>query len=144
MSYQNLQFNILPFDWPKENITLYFHREEQPKAHRLHRSLFPDELETIFPGIENSEQDFVATSFDQPMEGFVPLVIDPRTDNPVLVKRYFNRKIYTYFKHQRQMIVRTGFINENQVWVPAGKLNTADCYVYECFSLHVQLQTVSD
>lgn len=82
MSNQNLEFNTLPFDWPKGNIILYINGEEQAKIPRLHKRQFPYDIETYLPGIMQPGQNFIATSFDRPMKGFFPIVIDPRTDNP--------------------------------------------------------------
>jgi hypothetical protein len=73
MNNQNLQFNIIPFDWPEEEVTFYFHREGknfhgegQAQQYRLHQRLFPYQLDCIFPGVKRQGAEYVATSFDRP------------------------------------------------------------------------------
>ena len=57
MQEQNLFFNILTFDWPKQTVTFYFHEEEQDKFPRIHRSLFPKQIANIFLQVAaNNEQ----------------------------------------------------------------------------------------
>lgn len=49
--HQSLLFNIIPFDFPAEEKTFYFSLQEVKNSNRLHRTLFPNNTETIFPGI---------------------------------------------------------------------------------------------
>jgi len=48
---QNLFFNILTFDWPKGPVNLYYSRTNQGTGQELYFTLFPNEVEQIFPGI---------------------------------------------------------------------------------------------
>ncbi|GBE16192.1 hypothetical protein BMS3Abin15_00004 [bacterium BMS3Abin15] len=54
MNNPNLTFNILTFDFPTENQTFYFARDDIAKSHKIHKSLFPKEIESIFPGISRA------------------------------------------------------------------------------------------
>jgi hypothetical protein len=94
--------------------------------------------------VKDRAENFIGVSFSEPVDGFTPYVIDPKTENEDLVKRYYNRRIFEYFRYHCDRIVQTGFINENIIWVPAGGLSTADYWVFERFFLQVKLRTVSD
>ena len=118
MQEQNLFFNILTFDWPKQPVTFYFHEEEQDKFPRIHRSLFPKQIADIFPQVvTNPAKEFISCAFTGEAEGFTPLNIDFKTDNPDLIKRFYNKQIGYYFRKVRDKIVKVGFIKENQILV---------------------------
>lgn len=144
MAAEKLYFNILTFDFPKEPQTFYFSREEQGICSRIHRTLFPKHIETIFPGITAGGAEFIYTTYTYQKEGFTPLQIDFKTDTPDLIKKFYNRQINYFFKKVKNQIVRKGFINENQIWVPSAKHSTREFAVYEKFSLKVQLCSVSN
>jgi hypothetical protein len=137
MDAQNLQYNIIPFGWPDEEVTFYFNRDAHPNHYRLHQRLFPNELERVFPGVEGSGVEFAATSFDRPMEGFVPLDIDLQYDNTELAKLYFQYKVLTYFQGLGNLVTGRGFTKGVQVWAPAFKYHTAEFLTFECFTLRV-------
>ena len=143
MNEQNLHFNIFTFDFPSDNLTFYFSTEDIDKNHKIHKTLFPKNIESVFPGIQSNGTDFIYTTFTGEKEGFHPLVIDLTNENPDLVKRYYNRQINFYFRRIKQQIVKVGFIKENQVWVHVPKLSTSQWNTYMKFSLKVQLCTVS-
>ncbi len=143
MQQQNLFFNILTFDFPAENQTFYFTKEEIQKSHRLHKSLFPNEVDSLFPGISNNGTDFIYTTFAGKTKDFLPLSIDFTKENQDLIKRYYNRQISYYFGKTKKQIVKTGFIKENQIWIKAPTLSTNQWDVYMKFSLKIQLCTVS-
>ena len=124
MSAPNLIFNILTFDWPETNQTFYFSEEENCNYPRLHKTLFPKNIETIFPSIKNNtEKNFISTSYSGEIEGFIPISIDFKSENPDLIKRFYNRQINFYFARINEQIVRTNFIKENQIWL----LDTNGC-----------------
>ncbi|MCU7548164.1 hypothetical protein OCK74_03520 [Chitinophagaceae bacterium LB-8] len=140
MSKQNLQTNVLPFDWPEETILMYFNKKEQPNSYRLNNSRFPKRWATLFPDL--NPPDFIYTSFEQPEEGFVSQAIDVRTDHPGFVQHYYHHKLHQHFKEQDELIVAPGFTNGINIWEPENE--TADCYGFERFFLRVQLRTLSD
>ncbi|RFM29587.1 Piwi domain-containing protein [Deminuibacter soli] len=144
MANQTLYFNIIPFDLPAEEKTFYFSLEETKKSNRLHRTLFPNDIETIFPGILSDNTEFIYTTFDYAKEGFTALSIDFKTENQDLLRKYYNRQIRYYFRKEKEQLVRTGFIGQNQVWVKATKLSTKQITVYHKFSLKIQFQEVSN
>jgi hypothetical protein len=143
MLSQNLYFNILTFDFPQEKQALYFSKQETPFSQRIHRSLFPNEIERIFPGVTTDGTEFIYSTFDFPKNGFTPLNIDFRTDNQYLVCRFYNRKINYYFKKVSNQLVRSGFIGQNQVWIYSNELSDEKYSVYYKFSLKIQLANVS-
>ncbi len=142
MPSQNLLFNIVTFDFPKEDQVLYFSKTEEGRCHRLHWTLFPKDIESIFPGVKSNGTEFIYTTYNYEKEGFVPLAINFAKDNPDLVKKYYNRKIFLYFKKELKIIAKQGFINENIVWLPSQ--DKAQLFnIYDKFSIRVQLCTVS-
>lgn len=144
MQEQNLFFNILTFDWPKQPVTFYFHEEEQEKFPRIHRSLFPKQITSVFPQVLfNPAKEFISCAYTGEADGFTPLDIDFKTDNPDLVKRFYNKQIGYYFRKVKDKIVKVGFIKENQIWLPVPKESNAQYNVFDKYTLKVQLCTVT-
>ena len=141
---QDLFFNVLTFDWPKEPVTLYFSNESNDRCQDLYFSLFPNEAESLFPGLVRNSTNTLHTTFGYPAEGFQPLSIDLKNENQDFVKRYYNHQINYYFRKIAKKIVRTGFVNENQVWLKTSVGGTDLYDVYEKFSLKVQISLISD
>jgi hypothetical protein len=144
MSTPNLSFNILTFDFPAENQTFYFAKDDVAKSHKIHKSLFPKEIDSIFPGINNNGTDFIYTTFTGEKEGFTPLKINLSTENEDLLKRYYNRQINYYFSKVKEQIVKVGFVKENQVWFYSQQHSNAQFHSYLKFSLRIQIKTVSN
>lgn len=140
---QNLFFNILTFDWPKGPVNLYYSRTNQGTGQELYFTLFPNEVEQIFPGIVRNSTNKIYTSFGYAAEGFTLLPTKLQTENPDLVKRYYNDTINYYFRKKLGLIVKKGFINETQVWLKDERAGTEIFDVYHKFSLRVQIATVS-
>lgn len=143
MAGQNLTFNIITFDWPKGKVKFYFHNQEQEKYPRLYKGLFPSAIATIFPNIP-ADQRFIATSYGGEAEGFTPLEIDFKNENPDLIKQYYNRQINYYFRKLKPQVFKTTFIKENQIWIPLPKESKNDYWVYDKFTLGIQLAEVSN
>ncbi len=143
MDTPNLFFNILTFDFPTEKQTFYFSKENNERCQCLHKTLFPNEIDSLFPGISSNGVDSIYTTFTGEQDGFRPLEINLCTENQDLVKRYYNRQINYYFRTIKKQIVKVGFIKENQVWVKAARQSTPQWNVYMKFSLKVQISTVS-
>lgn len=70
MEQQNLFFNILTFDFPQEEQTFYFAKDDIAKGHKIHKTLFPKEIDSLFPGISNNCTDVIFTTFTGKQEGF--------------------------------------------------------------------------
>jgi hypothetical protein len=145
MEQQNLYFNILTFNWPQGEINFYFHEQENKRYPSLHKSLFPKQIASAFPAVaRNPQKDFIACSFTGAVDGFTPLSINFQTENPDLIKRYYNRQINYFFRKIKKQIVKTGFIKENQIWLPAPKEDTAQYQVFDKYTIKVQLCSVSN
>ncbi len=130
---ENLYFNIIPFYFPREEQTFYFTLEKADKCNKIYRTLFPNDIEIIFPGIHSDGTEFIYTTFDYAKEGFIPLEINFKTENQDLLRKYYNREIHHYFKSKRRQLVRRGFIGQNQIWVHCKKLSDAQFNVYQNF-----------
>lgn len=144
MTTPNLSFNILTFDFPSENQTFYFAKDDFAKGHKIHKTLFPKEIDSIFPGIGNSGTDFIYITFTGETEGFTPMKINFSTENEDLIKRYYNRQINYYFSRVKEQIVKVGFVKENQIWIYSKTLSNTHYDVYLKFSLRIQLKSVSN
>lgn len=143
MQNQNLYFNILTFDFPQKEQTFYFSKEDIEFCKPIHKSLFPREIETIFPGVTTDGTDFIYSTFDYAKEGFTSLSIDFNSENQDLLRKFYNRKINHYFRKIKEKLVRTGFIGQNQVWVYSNDLSDEQYEVYYKFSLKIQFANVS-
>lgn len=137
MATPNLIFNILTFDWPEKNPVLYFRKTQDGHCQTIHKSIFPNNIESIFPGIRSDGTKVIYTTFTGEREGFTPLSIDFKKENPNFIKRYYDRKINYYFRAIKKQIVKVGFIKENQIWLPLASANTDQFDIYEKYSLKV-------
>ena len=144
MQLQNLSFNILTFGWPVTNLTFYFSKEDIEFCSRIHKTLFPKNIESIFPAILNDGTEFIYTTFDYQKAGLTPLSLDFKKENEYLVRKYYNRQISYYFQKTRNQVVKKGFIGQNQVWVKATKIPNPVFDIYLKFSLKIQFGNVSD
>jgi hypothetical protein len=97
MNAQNLYFNILTFEFPSENQTFYFSKDENEKGHKIHKTLFPNDIDSVIPGVSNNGTNFIYTTFTGEKEGFKPIEINFSEENEDLIKRYYNRQINFYF-----------------------------------------------
>ena len=82
-----LYFNILTFSWPREPVTFNFSLIEDGHCQKIHKSIFPNQITSIFPDVLTSNTEFIYTIFTGEREGFTPLTINLQTDNPDFVKR---------------------------------------------------------
>lgn len=142
MPQQNLYFNILTFDYPKEEQVFYFSEHKLGTCTKIYKTQFPHDIDDILPGISGEDVDFIYTTFDYEKEGFIPLPIDFSNENKDLLHKYYNRQIKYFFKN-KDFLVHKGFIGENQVWVPAPELATNKFEVYDKYSLRIQFEHVS-
>ena len=150
MQDQNLYFNILTFDWPTKKINFYFGLEEIGHCQKIDKSIFPRDIEDIFPNIKTAGTECIYTTFAGEREGFRQLEIDLPNENPHFAKRYYDRQINYYFRAIKKRIIKVGFIKENQVWLPiipkpeevARSLESPFTF-YEKYSLKVQIGSVS-
>jgi hypothetical protein len=140
---QKLFFNILTFDWPQEPVTMYFSDTESQKCQKLYFTLFPNEIEQIFPNIVRNSTNKLYTTFTGDNEGFLPLTINFQSENPDFIKRYYSRQVNYYFRKILNHIVKVGFVKENQIWLKSKVGGTALYSVYEKYSLKIQLCNVS-
>lgn len=113
---QNHCFNILTFNHPQEELTLYFTNVEYETLSRINHRLVPDEVIEEF-----GEQEHYYTSFTKEVEGFFPVTkaVNPSYElkedengeerscfvhnsalSVSILKRYYNYLIHEYFKSQ--------------------------------------------
>jgi hypothetical protein len=139
MNHQ-LVFNVLSFELPKSPRKFYFSKEKKTNSFKIHKSLFPDELLTYLPDVE----DFCYTSFGKKIDDSVAIDIDLKTDNQDLIKRYYNALIHYYFTVSMKMTVKVGFVKENQIWIFNQHLSNDQVDVYKKFTVKVQIAQVTE
>ncbi|MEJ7830022.1 MAG: hypothetical protein WKF91_17565, partial [Segetibacter sp.] len=143
MPNQTLYFNILTFDYPEEDQVFYFSEKPIGLCTGIYKTLFPNNVEDIFPGITTDGTEKIYTTYTTAEEGCTPLAIDFTTENHDLLRRYYNRRINDYFKLTKELLVKVGKIGQNQVWLYANELSNEEFDVYYKFSLKIQFQNVS-
>jgi len=156
---QNHCFNILTFEHPQEELTLYFTNEEDENLTRIFHKLVPDEVIEAF-----GEQEHYYTSFTKEVDGFYPVTkaVEPIYEKKVdkhgeeysskvrnsafsisILKRYYNNLIHNYFK-TKGFLVKPNFISDTEVWLPSKKYDkTGKFKQYDRYCLRVQFQTVT-
>src|SRR5690606_21294425 len=110
-------------------------KDDIGKCHKLHKSIFPREIDSLFPGVSNNGTDFIYTTFTGENEGFQPLEINFTAENEDLVKRYYDRQINYYFRKLKEQIVKVNFIKDNQIWIYSKKFSTPRFDAYMKFSI---------
>lgn len=156
---QSLQFNILTFKLPAEQLTFYFNNEDAEGLVRCHKKSVPDEVVGFF-----GEQEHYYTSFKDTQEGFLPVTKKTVPDKTAeltkdgteifrnvhnsaftlsLITKYCNSLIAAYFR-EKGALVMPNFIKATEVWLPADNLDSTGKYsLYRKFSLKVQKTSVS-
>ena len=156
---QNHCFNILTFEHPQEELTLYFSNEEDEKLTRIFHKLVPDEVIEAF-----GEQEHYYTSFTKEVDGFYPVTkaVNPSYETKEdengeersyfvhnsalsvsILKRYYNYLIHEYFKAQG-FLVKPNFISDTEVWLPSKKSDrTGRFNLFDRYSIKVQFKTVT-
>src|SRR5690606_17316788 len=156
---QNHCFNILTFEHPQEELTLYFTNEEDENLTRIFHKLVPDEVIEAF-----GEQEHYYTSFTKEVDGFYPVTkaVEPIYEKKVdkhgeeysskvrnsafsisILKRYYNNLIHNYFK-TKGFLVKPNFISDTEVWLPSKKHDkTGQFNLFDRYSLKLQFKTVT-
>lgn len=153
-------FNILTFNHPQDELTLYFTNVADDVLIRVNHRLVPDEV------IEHyGEQEHYYTTFNKQVDGFLAVTksVSPSYTKEVnkygeeqskkvpnsaygisLLKRYYNALIHDYFKAQG-LLVKPNFIKATEVWLPSKKYErTGQFNLYDRYSLKVQFKTVTN
>lgn len=140
---QNLFFNLLSFNWPAENVTIYFSRRQFRRSFRVHKTIFPINLSSIYPEVHEKGFEFVYTSFDKPVNGIESIAISFCEDNWAFLKHYFLHKASNYFYDVHGLVVALNFVDHLNVYVP-GKQNDSLPYDnYYKFSIIFQYAQVT-
>lgn len=143
MKSQNLKLNVLTFAWPGQPTVFYFSDSPTVKCKKLHYTQYPNNIETLFPGITADKERSLYTSFDFKTDIGKPLSPDFKHSNRELLKKYYNIRINNYFRDLSQL-VKVDFVKDNQIWLLQPELHTTDCDVYEKYTLKVQFCQVSE
>jgi hypothetical protein len=155
----NLYFNILTFEQPNEELTLYFTDKENTNLIRLYHTIVPDEVIQKF-----GQQEHYYTSFQEEKAGFFPVTkaVEPNYEKKLdkhgeeysskvrnsafsiaILKRYYNNLIHDYFK-TKGLLVKPNFISDTEVWLPSKEYDkTGKFKQYDRYCLRVQFQTVT-
>ncbi len=136
---QELYTNLITFDWPTESKTLYFSLAKEKGSKRIFKNAFPNNLAFIFPEVNNTETEYVYTTFGYRKEGFTPLIIDLKNTNPEFVKHYYRDTLQYYFRKKENQIIHNGFIDELEVYTPANGVSPKGRKEFHKFALRIQL-----
>lgn len=140
---QQLFFNVLTFDFPSENQTFYFSDVDSGRCKKIHKSLFPSNIKSLFPNAGSKDSEFLYTTFTYPAKDFKPLSVNLKTENPDLIKRYLNSNIRHYFCHFLQLPVKVDFVNDNQIWILNPECSNQQWNVFDKFTIKLQFANVS-
>jgi hypothetical protein len=144
MENKNLKLNLLTFDFHKKDPVFYFSEIPQGYCKKLHFSNYPQNIEEHFPGITADRDRKLYTTFETPEEGYTPLTIEQSSGNYPLLKRHYNRWLRHYFRKLKKQLVKTGFVDETQIWLPKVSASTVTAYdEFEKYSLKIQFCQVS-
>lgn len=141
---RQLNFNAITFDLPPESITFHFSKDEIGYAQKVHKSIFPINIEDIIPGVLSDDTEFIYSSFIYEKEGYIPLKIEIVKSNYDLIKRYYNWRIKKYFSDDKGQVVKTNFIKDNQVWIRDRAYRNSTFVLYKKFTLKIQFEQLSD
>lgn len=137
------ELNALTFTWPENKTAFYFTEYEIEKSRELHFSQYPNDIESLFPGISKDATRKLYTTYDYKTEEGKILKIDFRNENTNLLKRFYNNRIFYYFRKCRNQLVMTDFVKDNQIWLPLPLLSNTQYDVYEKYTLKVQFCQLS-
>jgi hypothetical protein len=71
-----------------EKLNFFFGLEENVHCQKIDRSIFPNEIEDLFPGITTDGTECIYTAFTGEREGFQKLEIDLSSENPQTTQRH--------------------------------------------------------
>ncbi|MDN3723911.1 Piwi domain-containing protein [Aequorivita sp. SDUM287046] len=156
---ENLCFNILTFEPPQNDLTLYFSNIEDETLNRVYHTKVPDEVIERF-----EKQEHYYTSFDKEAPHSFPVtkLISPAYETRKnidgedrsyivqnsawsisILKRYFNAKIHEYFKN-KEFLVKPNFIHDTEIWIPSQKFDSTGQFdLYDRYCIKVQFKTVT-
>lgn len=140
---QDLFYNILTFNWPKEKVKLHFTDKESQGLERIFHKIVPREITNHYPALQEG-CEHLYTSYTIPFDKSKSISVKLEDSNWSTAKRYFNWLIRTYFQNNESTIVKTGFISETQVWIPSGTQPLNEFTVYDKYSLKVQIKVLSN
>ena len=135
------ELNALTFAWPEKKIAFYFTDYDIENSRKLHFTQYPNDIDTLFPGISTDSSRSLYTTYDFRTDEGKILNIDFRNENQNLLKRFYNNRILYYFRKHSNQLVMTDFVRDNQVWLPLHSNNQWD--VYEKYTLKVQFCQLS-
>lgn len=141
---QNLFFNILTFDWPTTGLEFHFYENEIPGAERIFHTVVPDEIKEHFPNLGTESQEHIYTTFTVANEASVCVSMNLSECKYSYAKRYFNWVIRNHFSAKEDTSIRSTFISDCNVWIPAVNQPHDDFIVYEKFTLKVQIKHFSN
>lgn len=144
MENKNLKLNLLTFEFPKEKTTLYFSETPSEYSRKVHFTNYPEGIETLFPGITTDKSRALYTTFGEPAEGFLPLSLSLTPANYPLLKKLSVRYLRYYFRKIHGLLLKDGFVDEVQVWLPVVEMQTEQWDLFERFSVKVQFCRVSN
>lgn len=158
MTTPNLTFNMLTFNHPSEEYTLYFYKDERENLKRVHKTLVPEEVIEEF-----GKQEHYYTSFAEEQEGALSVSKLSKPDyyqsinenneevwvkkinsafSKSLLKRYYNGLVHNHFQSS-ECLVKPNFVNDVEVWVKE-KCQNDDYTLFMRFTVKVQIARITN
>ncbi len=137
----NLSLNILTFSHPEEQKEFQFVTEKKEGSFPLRNYKLPANALEIL-SVKDLEKDIpLYTNFLDEIEGELKLIVS-FNDSPEFAKHYYNTRIFNFFK-KKELIVRSNYINDIEVWVKATDKKHPRCTYFHKYGLRVQMGKVT-
>jgi hypothetical protein len=140
---EQLHFNILNFEWPENNPTFYFSLNESQDSYRIYKYSWSPQIIEAFPELEETQQDFIYTTFTAKTEDSLEIELDKGWKNLKIYRQYLKQKISDFFI-SKGFIATRNFIRDLQIWLPK-KDGKHEFYTsYYKFSIKIQFKEVTE
>lgn len=154
----NLTYNLLTFDHPVDEFTLYFTNTYKQGLYRIYAPIVPNEVIKKF-----GKQDYYYTSFDCKQDNFLPVLkkskptyllqnnksgksIYKQKKNSAfhksILKQYYNKKIYSYF-FKNNVLLKPPFLKKVEIWLPS-TIQNLDYLCYDKYTVEVQIAKITN
>jgi hypothetical protein len=140
---ENLYYNALTFDIPTKPVTLYFSKEKIGTDHKISKSKFPTNIETVFPEILTDSTEFIYTSFFYPNDDYQALEVILADQKKDFLKHYYNFVVKRFFRSKKKL-VKKNFIKDNQLWLRDKKYSNTTFARYDKFTFKFQFKELSE
>ena len=142
MPNQNLILNMVTFNHPVEVKQFGLFRDAFNGSQRLHKTLWPKELDETHPELLNEEElEFLYTDFET-TEGADFVVNINLIENKAFSKRYYTKLISLHFAKIAD-VSNPNFVKDVEIWFKHNTSTNPDWSVYSKFTLKVNIARIT-